>query len=92
MALTALDPKTALVVIDLQKGIVSLPTAHPTAEVIERASRLADAFRRHRLPVVLVHVVGAAPGVRNRLAAWRAAHPTGRTSFPSLISNPQIMS
>jgi nicotinamidase-related amidase len=62
MALTAIDPKTALIVIDLQKGIVSLPTAHPTAEVIKRASRLADAFRQHRLPVVLVHVVGGAPG------------------------------
>jgi nicotinamidase-related amidase len=62
MALTALDPNTALIIIDLQKGVVALPTAHPTAEVIERTSRLADAFRRHGLPVVLVHVVGAAPG------------------------------
>jgi nicotinamidase-related amidase len=62
MGVTTLDPKTALIVIDLQKGVVSLPTAQPTAEVIERASRLAEAFRRHHLPVVLVHVVGAAPG------------------------------
>ena len=29
MTLTTLDPVTALVVIDLQKGIVGLPTAHP---------------------------------------------------------------
>jgi nicotinamidase-related amidase len=29
MALTTLDPKPALVVIDLQKGIVAVPTVHP---------------------------------------------------------------
>ena len=29
MAITALDPITALIVIDLQKGIVTMPTAHP---------------------------------------------------------------
>lgn len=62
MALTTLDPNTALVVIDLQKGIVSLPTAHPVAGVVQHASALADAFRRHDLPVVLVNVAGGAPG------------------------------
>jgi isochorismate hydrolase len=29
MAITPLDQKAALVIIDLQKGIVSYPTAHP---------------------------------------------------------------
>lgn len=62
MAITTLDPNTALVVIDLQKGIVAYPTAHPTAEVVAHASALADAFRRHGLPVVLVNVTGGAPG------------------------------
>jgi nicotinamidase-related amidase len=62
MALTTLDPKTALIVIDLQKGIVSFPTAHPAAEVVKQASTLADAFRRHGLPIVLVNVTGGAPG------------------------------
>jgi len=62
MAITTLDTKTALIVIDLQKGIVALPTAHPTDEVVKRASALADAFRRHGLPVVLVNVAGGAPG------------------------------
>ena len=62
MALTTLDPKTALIVIDLQKGIVAFPTAHPTADVVKQASALADAFRRHGLPVVLVNVDGGAPG------------------------------
>jgi nicotinamidase-related amidase len=62
MALTTLDAKTALVVIDLQKGIVALPTAHPVAAVVKHARALADVFRGHDLPVVLVNVAGGAPG------------------------------
>ncbi|MGH4034966.1 hydrolase [Actinomycetota bacterium Odt1-20B] len=62
MTATALDPKTALVVIDLQKGITALPTVHPAAEVVERTGRLAAAFRERGLPVVLVRVTGGAPG------------------------------
>jgi len=62
MALTALDPRTALIVIDLQKGIVGFPTVHPIERVIERSRALADAFRVGGLPVVLVNVTGVAPG------------------------------
>ncbi len=62
MPITTLDPKTALIVIDLQKGIVSLPAAHPTADVVKHVSALAEAFRRQSLPVVLVNVAGQAPG------------------------------
>jgi nicotinamidase-related amidase len=62
MAVTTLDPQTALIVIDLQKGILALPTAHPTGPVVEHACALLEAFRRRRLPVVLVNVAGAAPG------------------------------
>ena len=56
MTVTIIDPKIALIVIDLQKGIVALPTVHPIGDVVKHASALADAFRRHRLPVVLVNV------------------------------------
>ena len=62
MAATTLDPKTALVVIDLQKGILAFATAHSVDEVVKNAGALADAFRSHRLPVVLVNVSGAPPG------------------------------
>ncbi len=62
MALTMLDPKTALIVVDLQKGIVGLPLAHPIDAVITRARALADAFRERGLPVALVNVAGGAPG------------------------------
>ena len=62
MPLSTLDPTAALVVIDLQKGIVGLPLAHPASEIVTRAARLARAFRERKLPVVLVHVTGGAPG------------------------------
>jgi nicotinamidase-related amidase len=62
MPLTTLDPKTALVVIDLQKGILSFPMAHPSAPVLEKAGRLTRAFRQKGWPVVLVNVGGVAPG------------------------------
>ncbi|MFA6231628.1 MAG: isochorismatase family protein [Rhodanobacter sp.] len=67
MSVSTLDPHTALIVIDLQNGIVAYPAAHPTAEVVARASALACAFRQHQLPVVLVNVTGFAPG-RNEQA------------------------
>ena len=62
MALTTLDPKTALILIDLQKGIVGMQTAHPAADIVRNARALADAFRAHGLPVVLVNVSAGAPG------------------------------
>ncbi|QGY29036.1 isochorismatase family protein [Pantoea cypripedii] len=67
MALTTLDAKTALIVIDLQHGIVALPVVHDPKVVIERCARLTDAFRANDLPVVLVNVAGGAPG-RNEQA------------------------
>lgn len=62
MSITAIDRHTALLVIDLQKGIVAYPTVHPVESVLAHASELARAFRRHGLPVVLVNVEGGAPG------------------------------
>jgi nicotinamidase-related amidase len=62
MAASMLDPKTALVVIDLQQGVVALAAAHAIDTVVDNAALLAAAFRRHGLPVVLVNVAGGAPG------------------------------
>jgi nicotinamidase-related amidase len=63
MTLSTLDPHTALVLIDLQVGTVARPTVpHPADQVVERGRGLADAFRAHGLPVVLVNVVDGAPG------------------------------
>jgi nicotinamidase-related amidase len=62
MPITQLDPVAALILIDLQKGIVSRSTAHPTSEIVARSVQLAEAFRQRGLPVVLVNVAGMAPG------------------------------
>ncbi|MET9483849.1 isochorismatase family protein [Streptomyces sp. NPDC006638] len=62
MTVTTLDPTTALVVVDLQNGVVGLPTVHPAAEIVARSAELADAFRAKGLPVVLVRVTSGAPG------------------------------
>jgi nicotinamidase-related amidase len=60
--ITQLDPVTALVLIDLQKGIVNLPTAHPSAEIVKHSALLVQAFHQYNLPVVVVNVnpLGAA--------------------------------
>jgi len=62
MPISTLDSHTALVVIDLQKGIIARHLAHPAADVVRNARALADAFRAHALPVVLVNVSATAPG------------------------------
>ncbi|WP_316804574.1 isochorismatase family protein [Pedobacter nototheniae] len=53
---TSLDKNTALVLIDLQKGIVNFPLAKPVHEVLEKASQLVSAFREAGLPIVVVNV------------------------------------
>ncbi|MEV8518187.1 isochorismatase family protein [Dyella marensis] len=74
MSITAIDAKTALILIDLQKGIVGSNTAHPVDAVLKHVRELADAFRRHQLPVVLVNVTGGAPGrVEQRASGERPA-------------------
>ncbi len=49
--------KTAMVVIDLQKGITSIPAEpHSTKSVIENAARLLTVVRKKNMPVFLVRV------------------------------------
>jgi nicotinamidase-related amidase len=79
MPLTTLDPKTALIVVDLQKGIINSPFIHPVAGVIERTCALLDAFRQRDLPVVLVNVAGGAPG--------RTEQPRRFSTFPEGFSD-----
>ena len=51
---------TALIVIDLQKGIAGRQTApHPPDVVVGNSANLADAFRKNGMPVFLVHVVAS---------------------------------
>ncbi len=75
MPTLALPPRsTALVLIDLQQGIVPLAAGDRTGdEVVARARTLADRFRAAGAPVALVHV-GFTPGTM----------PSQRVDEPSL--------
>jgi nicotinamidase-related amidase len=88
MTISTLDAKSALLVVDLQKGIVAMPVAHPIAEVVNNAARLADAFRKRGLPVVLINVDGGAPG-RTEQARRVTEFPAGWTDLiPELNRQP----
>jgi len=88
MALTTLDPKTALIIVDLQKGIVGLPFIHPIDGIVDRSRALLDAFRERGSPVVLVNVAGVAPG-RTERPRHSEPFPAGWTDFiPELDRQP----
>ena len=88
MPVTELDQKTALVVIDLQKGVVALQGAHPMDGVIAKSRELADAFRSHGLPVVLVNVSGAPAGRTERSRAGSAREEGWDVLIPELGIQP----
>jgi len=89
VTLTILDPNTALIVVDLQRGIVPRPSAHPMDGVVKHAVALAEAFRGHGLPVVLVNVAGGAPG-RTEQPRPPMQFPDGWTDLiPELNRQPQ---
>lgn len=90
MALTTLDPKTALIVVDLQKGIVGSPFAHPIGPVVAHAAALIQVFRAQHLPVVLVNVAGVAPGRTEQPPRHVGAFPADFTDFiPELGQQPE---
>jgi nicotinamidase-related amidase len=72
MPCTTLDPKTALVVIDFQKGIAAM-AGDKIRGAVEHSARLAQAFRRAKQTVVLVNVAFSADG---------GDRPRGRTDGP----------
>jgi nicotinamidase-related amidase len=74
MALTQVDEKAALIIIDLQKGITGLVDS--SAEIVKKSAELARVFREKGLPVVLVNVAGRAPG------RTEAGPPKGLTFAP----------
>jgi len=83
MPVTALDDSSALLVIDLQEGIVSLPTIDPAA-VVWSAGRASRAFRSAGRPVVLVNVAGGAPGRNELPKSSRTPAPNWTDLVPQL--------
>ncbi len=73
---------TALVVIDLQKGIASMGrqlAPYGADTVIQNAAKLAEAFRRNGMPVFLVHVVASGA---DRLAPIADENPWSGADMP----------
>jgi len=86
MPITTIDPTAALVVIDLQKGVLGLDTQpHTASQVLERSVRLAEAFRRSGRTVVLVNVDGAPTG-RTDIGPRRHEMPADFADFPPALS------
>jgi len=54
--ITALDPKTALVLIDMQNAIAIMKAAHHFDGIVEKTKQLIDAFREKNLPIVFINV------------------------------------
>ena len=79
-----LDPgRTALVVIDLQHGIVAMPTGpRPSAEVVARAAQMATALRAAGGTVVLVHVTPSPDGKDSLRPITDAPATGGGRSLP----------
>jgi len=75
---TALDKNTALVLIDLQKGIVGYPVVHPIEGIIANAVKLVTAFRKAGLPIVLVNVN---PAGAKWMTARKDSNQTPRAPF-----------
>ncbi|MDR3666281.1 MAG: hydrolase [Ignavibacteriaceae bacterium] len=74
--------KTAVVVIDLQKGISSMPTEpYSPAVVIENSVKIISAARKNNMPVFLVHVTPS-PDMKDAL------HPVAESSFIRSGLNP----
>lgn len=89
MTLTTLDPNTALIVIDLQKGIAGSPFIHTIGKVVDQTRVLLDAFRGRGLPVVLVNVAGRAPGRTEQGSRGGGSFTDGWTDFlPELDRQP----
>ena len=85
MPLTVVDPKPALLVVDLQNGIVGMGLPG-TDDVVTRSAALAEAFREAGHPVVLVNVSHGVGGRsdRNPAGGVRVLDPAGLPVVPEL--------
>ncbi len=81
----SLDPRTtALVLIDVQKGVLSMPLApHGAAQVVQNAARLGLHFDEVGALVVLVHVAFSGAAVDRLSQPVDAASPAPTGSLPA---------
>ncbi|MFC6704261.1 cysteine hydrolase family protein [Flexivirga alba] len=59
---TPIDPTAALIVVDMQKGILRMPPAEAVAPLVDANARLAGAFHAADKPVAWVNATGLPRG------------------------------
>ncbi len=75
--------QTALVVIDLQKGIAGMPgQPYEAKDVVANAAMLADAFRKNSMTVFLVRVATSADGKDRLNPIVDGENPWGNRQLP----------
>jgi len=75
---------TALVVIDLQKGIVGMEgQPYPAADVVKNAASIANAFRKNNMPVFLVRVATSPDGKDRLNPVVDGENPWGKQQLPA---------
>jgi nicotinamidase-related amidase len=87
--------KTALVVIDLQKGIAEQPTKpYPAHAVIGNAAKLVNTFRKNGMPVFLVHVITTKETMLNVVSDESFSRPSALSPdwadfVPEIVPTPE---
>ncbi len=76
--ITALDENTALVLIDLQNGVIKLPPADVVNDILQNVVKLVDAFHIAGLPVIVVNVN---PAYSKFSTSRKDAPPTNKAFF-----------
>jgi nicotinamidase-related amidase len=91
MPISTLDPNTALIVVDLQAGIVQNDLAHPVSGIIDRSVALLSTFRDRGLPVILVNVAGTPTGRTDAGGSGRSLPAGFSDLIPELDVQPSDM-
>lgn len=89
MPVTTLDPKTALVVLDLQEGIRAFAQGDAPNAVFKAAGALTTVFRKHKLPVILVNVSGGVSGRTESPRGLSGGFPPEAMKFVSELDQQQ---
>jgi nicotinamidase-related amidase len=81
--ITGVDASSALVAIDLQRGLARRPLVHSFQRVVDRVNQLSLAFRSAGMPVVLVAVNGLPAGRTD--VSWPSATRDLSGDFAELV-------